>query len=58
MGHLLRKHHQNLCHFSLSNRTARSLRIDREPWDRYIIEKYNMAYCQHTSEALDAAAML
>ena len=51
-------HHQNLCRFSLSVRTARTLRIDQEPWDRYLIKKYNMAYCQHTAEALDGASML
>ena len=51
-------HHQNLYHFSLSVRTARTLRIDREPWDPYFIEKYNMAYCQHNFEALDGVAML
>jgi hypothetical protein len=50
-------HHQNLCRFSLSVRPARTLRIYREPWDPYFINKYNMAYCQHTAEALDGASM-
>jgi hypothetical protein len=58
MGRLLKKHYQNLCRFSLLNRTASTLQIDRELWDRYFIEKYNMGYCQHTAEALDGASML